>query len=404
MISVVGIACMMLAGLAAMGLPAQADIYAPTYADATNNYNRHPACNLMAVGDSNATEWTVNTGDVSTWLHATNNSAWGMYQANNTTTPSIWVCLPDPVAISSVYLWNGYQDNTAGDCKLRGVQDFTVATSTGRNNTGFTQQGGTYSFGDDKGVTTYSGSPVTYTKSITFNQPVTGHYVRIDVLNTYGGAYTTLSAVRFDAVKLASNIITPVSAAQSSYKSTSIASGYCSGKRLFDGGLMNEPGVDLSQWTLEATSHAIGSDNDENPSAWVSASGVGNQWVRFDLGSAQNLGKIHLWNLNVDGQTALGVRNMEVWKTDSAGNNIALLATITDLPQATGTSAYADQAFSLSGATDVQYVKLCNFTNWGGSSVGLSEVRFEKIPEPGTLALLAAGLVGLLAYAWRKRK
>jgi len=26
------------------------------------------------------------------------------------------------------------------------------------------------------------------------------------------------------------------------------------------------------------------------------------------------------------------------------------------------------------------------------------------IPEPSTLALLAGGLVGLLAYAWRKRK
>ena len=26
------------------------------------------------------------------------------------------------------------------------------------------------------------------------------------------------------------------------------------------------------------------------------------------------------------------------------------------------------------------------------------------VPEPGTLALLAAGLVSLLAYAWRKRK
>ncbi len=26
------------------------------------------------------------------------------------------------------------------------------------------------------------------------------------------------------------------------------------------------------------------------------------------------------------------------------------------------------------------------------------------VPEPGTLALLAAGLIGLLCYAWRKRK
>ena len=29
---------------------------------------------------------------------------------------------------------------------------------------------------------------------------------------------------------------------------------------------------------------------------------------------------------------------------------------------------------------------------------------FAVIPEPGTLALLAAGLLGLLAYAWRKRR
>ncbi len=32
------------------------------------------------------------------------------------------------------------------------------------------------------------------------------------------------------------------------------------------------------------------------------------------------------------------------------------------------------------------------------------EYHFEKIPEPGTLALLGTGLIGLLCYAWRKRK
>jgi hypothetical protein len=31
-------------------------------------------------------------------------------------------------------------------------------------------------------------------------------------------------------------------------------------------------------------------------------------------------------------------------------------------------------------------------------------VYTTAIPEPGTLALLAAGLIGLLCYAWRKRK
>jgi hypothetical protein len=33
----------------------------------------------------------------------------------------------------------------------------------------------------------------------------------------------------------------------------------------------------------------------------------------------------------------------------------------------------------------------------------VDNVRFSVVPEPGTLALLASGLIGLLCYAWRKR-
>lgn len=34
----------------------------------------------------------------------------------------------------------------------------------------------------------------------------------------------------------------------------------------------------------------------------------------------------------------------------------------------------------------------------------VDDIRIDQVPEPSTLVLLAGGLLGLLAYAWRKRK
>jgi len=38
------------------------------------------------------------------------------------------------------------------------------------------------------------------------------------------------------------------------------------------------------------------------------------------------------------------------------------------------------------------------------SGTMLSAVAFDAVPEPGTIMLLVTGAIGLLAYAWRKRK
>jgi hypothetical protein len=51
-----------------------------------------------------------------------------------------------------------------------------------------------------------------------------------------------------------------------------------------------------------------------------------------------------------------------------------------------------------------------NFGTTGGGDVGwniarISEIQaFAAVPEPSTVALLASGVMALLAYAWKKRK
>lgn len=45
-----------------------------------------------------------------------------------------------------------------------------------------------------------------------------------------------------------------------------------------------------------------------------------------------------------------------------------------------------------------------SFTGQLGTNVGVSNVSFSTVPEPSTIAMLAGALLGLVAYAWRKRR
>lgn len=69
-----------------------------------------------------------------------------------------------------------------------------------------------------------------------------------------------------------------------------------------------------------------------------------------------------------------------------------------------------ESSFDLMTSNDMLFTELSDvwtyttgLSTWTFSE-GTGQLSLSTVPEPGTVALLACGLVGLLAYAWRKRK
>ncbi len=102
-----------------------------------------------------------------------------------------------------------------------------------------------------------------------------------------------------------------------------------------------------------------------------------------------------------DGQPYL----VQLWVNDSRG----LAVGRTQILDGTTTMAY--NAGAAEGSTG-QYVTGTftaagtsqSFTILGNVCQQINAIQLRAIPEPSTLALLATGLIGLLCYAWRKRK
>jgi hypothetical protein len=123
-----------------------------------------------------------------------------------------------------------------------------------------------------------------------------------------------------------------------------------------------------------------------------------------------------IWNYNqnddVDGNMNLWLRGLkDVVITYSTGNDTTGLGHSLysgQLQCATGAwgQPYTDDLILSTPASNVKAVKIVYSSNWGTEAYyGLSEVRFAAAtPAPPSLALLASGIIGLLAYAWRKRR
>lgn len=139
-------------------------------------------------------------------------------------------------------------------------------------------------------------------------------------------------------------------------------------------------------------------DGDFN-NMWMTDLGTQAATLTFDLGAEHLLSGVNIWNYNVDFGLDRGAREFVLsLSLDGSDYDQVLSST---LAQGTGT-LLAAQSFAFSGIA--RYVRLDILNNYGDqwSAVGLGEVNFTAVPEPGVLPLLAAGL-GLIGLSMRRR-
>ncbi len=156
------------------------------------------------------------------------------------------------------------------------------------------------------------------------------------------------------------------------------------------------------------------SDAVDGEDTWIGAGAAFGQWLFTGLTDGtydvwahwsvqSNYSTAVTWSFTPDGgSTTQGTLSEKVAVFQSSANG--------DLQQV-GTPPY--DWYRLGGpaatalVTDGTLTVLFDATNGGGVYLGLDAIRVQLVqpaPEPSTLALLAAGLAGLLAYAWRKRR